>query len=747
MKNWKVSVKLIVSFLIVIVLTAVLGGFSLYGIITINDADTYMYENSTVPLTYVAKITETIQRLRVSSRDYITASVTENDALVESSHSDIADFIKTLEEYLDKYEATIDNDEENKAFFTGHDIFEERYRGHLEEFYELAKKRDTNGIIDALNKATPDINEMVEAFDTCSDIMVQAATDTSNSNSATAGLMMTITIVVLAVSLVVALFLAFYISGLISKPLGRLTQLVSDVVDGNLNINMDRKNISKDEIGSLTLDVYSLVDVIRTIIDDLIKIAEEMDVKGDTDYRIDASAYKGSYKDMVDGINSLVGAFIEDIFDILHGLTGISNGNFDISIKSLPGKKAVINQRLDELTAALKSIYADMTSLVNSASDGKLNARVDPSKFKGGWSEILANLNNLLEAVVNPINEVNDVMAQVALGNFDLLVNGNYKGDFLKIKNSINNTVTNIASYIDEISSVLSRLAEDDLTLDITRDYVGKFSDIKNALLNIIAKFNEVISDIYSAADQVSAGSKQISESSMTLAQGATEQASSVEELSATIQTINQNTTQNAANAKEAEHLSDSSKANASKGNDNMQQMLQSMEGIKESSHNISKIIKVIEDIAFQTNLLALNAAVEAARAGEHGKGFAVVAEEVRNLASKSQASAKDTAELIEESINRVNQGAQITDETAEALQAILNDVTKVANIITDITNASEDQALAIGQVTEGVNQISTVVQSNSATSEESASASQQLASQADVLKGLVAVFKLKKHK
>jgi len=230
----------------------------------------------------------------------------------------------------------------------------------------------------------------------------------------------------------------------------------------------------------------------------------------------------------------------------------------------------------------------------------------------------------------------------------------------------------------------------------------------------------------------------------MKLASGASEQAASVEELNGTVLTINESTARNADSAKDAENFSNHTMVSASKGDDDMKDMLAAMDGIKESSGKITKIIKVIEDIAFQTNLLALNAAVEAARAGEHGKGFAVVAEEVRTLAGRSQVAARETSELIEESSNRVADGTEIAVKTAEALRAIIGDVTKVAEIITGITQSSIEQTGAVGQVTEGLAQITSVVQDNSATSEESAAAAQELSSQADILHNLVAVFKLK---
>jgi methyl-accepting chemotaxis protein len=314
---------------------------------------------------------------------------------------------------------------------------------------------------------------------------------------------------------------------------------------------------------------------------------------------------------------------------------------------------------------------------------------------------------------------------------------------FNSFKESLYMTTSTIKGYIVEISNVLAKISDGDLTVGIKSQYKGDFVALKDSINGIVSSIGKTMSEIDSAAKQVSAGTVQVSSGSQTISQGATEQASSIEELSASITQIAAQTKQNAANASKANELALSAQTEAVSGNNHMSEMQDAMAKINESSENISKIIKVIDDIAFQTNILALNAAVEAARAGVHGKGFAVVAEEVRNLAARSANAAKETTELIEGSIKKVEAGTKIADQTAAALSSIVTGVEKAANLVGQIASASNEQATGISQVNRGIEQLSQVVQTNSATAEEAAAASEELSSQADLLKSMVAQFKL----
>ncbi|MCL2388104.1 MAG: methyl-accepting chemotaxis protein [Defluviitaleaceae bacterium] len=553
---------------------------------------------------------------------------------------------------------------------------------------------------------------------------------------------------IIIIVLCIVAFVAFLVlSGLLThgilKPIRRLVQLTSDVTAGRLSFNRVR-NIPADEIGELTNNMYELADLFRGMVDGFSKMEHEYNVVGDVEYRVDTSGYQNAYKEMTDAVYKIIDGQSDVIDEIIKILDQINDGNFHTTIKDLPGKKAILPQTLRAVTANLKNVTNGVGTMVEAASlRGELQYRIDVSKYNGDWCEIMIGLNNIAEAVNHPLSEIRDVMSRVNAATFDTKVTGDYKGDFLAIKNDVNQVIDSLSTYIHEIKTCLNALAAGDLTYRLTMKFDGEFSQIEQSIKNINESLYKTMSEISTASNQVLGGAKQISASSIDLAQGAATQASSVEELNSMIELLNQQIQQNATSATEAGNMSHRSTENAKEGNAAMLKTLDAMNQIKDASSNISKINKSIQDIAFQTNLLALNAAVEAARAGEHGKGFAVVADEVRNLAARSQAAAAETTQLISTSLDTVEIGSEIAKSTATALDTIVSNAGNVRAKIGEITASTTDQENAISQAVQGLFQISQVVQSNSASSEETAAAAQELTSQAEVLQQMVSFFKL----
>ncbi|MCI9530533.1 MAG: HAMP domain-containing protein [Lachnospiraceae bacterium] len=354
----------------------------------------------------------------------------------------------------------------------------------------------------------------------------------------------------------------------------------------------------------------------------------------------------------------------------------------------------------------------------------------------------------LTKAITKPLRQLEKSADMIVQGNFDIDISYQSRDELGSLANSFKNMTSILDDVISDASMLLSEMADGnfDVRTNAEERYVGNFQSLLSSIRKLNKDLSSTLGQINQSADLVASGAEQVSDGSQALSQGATEQASAVEELATTITGISNQVKETAENASTARDQSSMAGNEAAECNEQMENMMAAMEEITRKSNEIGNIIKTIEDIAFQTNILALNAAVEASRAGIAGKGFAVVADEVRNLASKSSAASKDTAELIESSIKAVARGTQIANSTAQSLAKVVDEVRMASSNVEKIADAAEEQASAIEQVTVGVNQISSVVQTNSATAEESAATSEELSSQAEILKNLVAKFKLREE-
>jgi methyl-accepting chemotaxis protein len=336
-----------------------------------------------------------------------------------------------------------------------------------------------------------------------------------------------------------------------------------------------------------------------------------------------------------------------------------------------------------------------------------------------------------------------------AVGNFDL--NGYEtdfdfpKNEFGKLADVFKKMAGNLRTIIHDEDYLLASMADGDFTADsrVPESYIGDMAGSLQSVNKIKSTLGASLREISTSSDRVALNSRQIADGSTALAQGATEQASSIEELSSMIQTVDSEIKANALSATQASEIAEKTKTSIIESNADMERLKEAMDEIASASAQIQTVISLIDSIAFQTNILALNAAIEAARAGNAGKGFAVVADEVRNLAQKSAEAAASTGTLINTSVQAVEKGKDIATETAEALLEVASFADQTNEMISTITEASNKQSAAIGQINIGISQISTVVQTNSSTSEESAAASTELSQEAGKLRDLVSPFKL----
>ena len=435
----------------------------------------------------------------------------------------------------------------------------------------------------------------------------------------------------------------------------------------------------------------------------------------------------GPDRDLLETINGLVDAIVQPLNVAAEYVDRISKGNIPPKITdAYKGDFNEIKNNLNNAIDAVNMLVADAGTLVQAAVEGKLATRADASKHQGDYQKIVKGVNETLDAVIGPLNVAAEYVDRISKGDIPPMITDAYNGDFNSIKNNINALI----EAMNEITHVAQEISQGNLVIAVKER--SEQDQLMQALAVMLEKLTEVVTNVQAVANQVASGSGEMVSKSEQVSQGATEQASSAEEISSSMEEMTSNIMQNADNAQQTEKIAVKAAEDAKQGGSAVSETATAMK-------EIAGKISIIEEIARQTNMLALNAAIEAARAGEHGKGFAVVAAEVRKLAERSQSAAGEINKLSASSV-------KVSEKAGELLAGIVPAIQKTADLVQEISAASNEQKNGADQINKAIQQLDTVIQQNAAAAEEMAGTAGELTSQADQLIGAVGFFKTDDH-
>ena len=786
LKNMKIGLRLGLSFGLILVALAAIGAYAISRVSSLNTAINVVVTDRMVK---VRQSNVLINNTNIVARTMRNMILLEDPAKVKEEVARLDEVSALNTKTYDSLEANVTS-AEGKKFLTTASEARKSYAEARKKTVDLIQQNQKSeatavlfGDLQITQAAYLKALEELIAYQT------DLAQDDGKAAAQDAATLERVLLLVIGALVLFGILMAWILTRSIVTPIGQCIDIAGKVARGETG--MDIQVASTDETGKLMGAMRQMVEAIQRMTTDanLLAVAAK---EGRLATRADATKHQGDFRKIVEGVNNTLDSVIGPLNVAAKYVDDISKGIIPPTITdTYNGDFNLIKNNLNSVVKMMSELLQETDKVIKAAADGELDKRADATKFVGGWNQLVNGVNDTITNIVNPLMVTADYVEKVSKGVIPSQITDTYKGQYNIIKNNlnsvvkmmsellqesdtlvnaamngslstrananlflggwkqliagVNNTLDAVLEPINEAAGILDKVAARDMTARVQGNYKGDHAKIKLSLNTAVENLELALSQVAESTAQVAAASGQISSGSQNLAQGANEQASSLEEVSASLEEMSSMTRQNADNAMQAKNLSGEADQNAAVGTEAMGRMSSSIQKIKESSDQTAKIVKTIDEIAMQTNLLALNAAVEAARAGEAGRGFAVVAEEVRNLAQRSAQAAKNTADMIGESVKNADDGVKISREVARSFEQITTSSRKVNDLIAEIAAASKEQAVGIKQVNDAVSQMDKVTQQNAANAEESASASEELSSQATELQAMVNQFRLSK--
>ncbi|OYT83725.1 MAG: methyl-accepting chemotaxis protein [Pseudomonas sp. PGPPP4] len=566
--------------------------------------------------------------------------------------------------------------------------------------------------------------------------------------------------------------LGFFITRNLLRQLGGEPAEVAKVANRTAAGDLpDDLQLRAGDDSSLMAAMQRMVVTLRGLVQEMSTMAREHD-RGETEARIPLERFQGTFRNVAEGVNAMVAGHLSDSAKAMACVKRFGEGDLAAPLERFPGKKAVINDNLEQVRDNIQLLVAEMVQLSAAHDRGDTDARIPVERFQGTFRGMAEGVNAMVaghlsdsakamacvkrfgegdlsvalerfpgqKAVINDnleqvrgniqrlVEDANQLSQAAMAGRLDTRADASaHQGDFRRIVAGINGTLDAIVAPVNEAMGVMAGLAQGDLSRTVRGDYQGQLLELKESINGTVGKLNQIIGDVRQSADSLASASEEISATAQSMSQASTEQAASVEETSASVEQMSASIAQNTENAKITDGMAGKAAREAGEGGQAVGETLVAMKTIADK-------IGIVDDIAYQTNLLALNAAIEAARAGEHGKGFAVVAAEVRKLAERSQVAAQEIGTVAKSSV-------ALAERAGTLLEQMVPSISKTSDLVQEIASASEEQSSGVSQINGAMLQLSQITQQNASASEELAGTAEEMSTQAEQLQRLMGFF------